>query len=270
VGQGPAGTVTPQPVPGAEPDRPGTTVTGVVGVSTTVVVGSGGGPVFSLDHARPVPGGMHFEGWVLDPDSSASTQVRVAVDAVDSVFRADIERPDVAVAHPGAGAAHGFSFDLAVPDDAGRLCLTAVNIGPGGDTAMQCFASPRGRSFGMAPVVVRSGSVLRLSGWVFDTDTVAPMTVSVVVNGVATDLIADRSNVGNGNRWPGYGADHGYEGEVVLPADLVSLCFRLGNVAGTAGRDVESCVDLSDPGSAALPQAAGRALAGDPETIHWH
>ena len=77
-------------------------------------------------------------GWAVDPNTSAPIRVRVSIDGHPPVTRtAALNRPDVARAHPGAGARHGFSIELAAGSGAHTVCIRAVNaLGGTGTVAL--------------------------------------------------------------------------------------------------------------------------------------
>ncbi|MFJ6199253.1 fibronectin type III domain-containing protein [Micromonospora sp. NPDC092111] len=80
-------------------------------------------------------------GWAADPDEpTRSLDVRVLVDnAPVATVRADVDRPDVARAHPELGARHGVQVDVpAAGPGEHSVCLQAVNVGPGTDTTVGC------------------------------------------------------------------------------------------------------------------------------------
>lgn len=82
---------------------------------------------------------LDISGWALDPDTS--TPIRVGV-TVDGTARADVRaaalRPDVAVAHPGYGSAHGLRARLTATTGEHTVCVTARNVSGGADVALGC------------------------------------------------------------------------------------------------------------------------------------
>ncbi|MDM7883881.1 glycoside hydrolase family 6 protein [Curtobacterium sp. RHCKG23] len=78
-------------------------------------------------------------GWAFDRDDTAkAVSVRVTVGrSVIGTATADRSRPDVDRAHR-VGKQHGFDATFAVPSGKRTVCLTAVGIGAGGDTALGC------------------------------------------------------------------------------------------------------------------------------------
>ena len=96
-----------------------------------------GDPVGSLDVVAIAGGGIQVGGWALDPNSADPIDVHVYVGAAGTPITADVPRPDVAAAVPGAGPNHGFAATLAGGSGA-RVCAYAINVGKGANTALGC------------------------------------------------------------------------------------------------------------------------------------
>jgi hypothetical protein len=79
-------------------------------------------------------------GWTIDPDTSNPISVSFTVDGVAAGQTvANLSRPDVAAAHPGWGALHGYSAVLAANDGEHTVCATAINVAGGnGNTSLGC------------------------------------------------------------------------------------------------------------------------------------
>ena len=98
-----------------------------------------GPPVGSVDLAQGSLGRIDLAGWVIDPDVAASVDLHVYVDgAFARALRADGSRPDVAVAAPSYGAAHGFAGTLVASGGAHTVCIYGINVGLGGNTLIAC------------------------------------------------------------------------------------------------------------------------------------
>jgi len=90
------------------------------------------------DLASGAPGAVHLAGWALDRVSNAPVAISVYVDGnpLAALTTADGARPDIDVAFPGRGPAHGFDATVGgVPAGAHRICLVAHNSGSGGGSA---------------------------------------------------------------------------------------------------------------------------------------
>jgi hypothetical protein len=120
-------------------------VTGVVsgaGVAApaTAATAPAGSPYGVAEHMWFQPGGMYFSGWMLDP--SALTTPITAYVVVDGKTLgktlANRSRPDIAKAYPAAGALHGFSFKVLIPQGKHTVCVRALNIGAGANANLRC------------------------------------------------------------------------------------------------------------------------------------
>jgi len=94
----------------------------------------GGVPSGRLDEATSSSAGtIDARGWAIDPDTANSIQVHVYVDGTHrSSVLASADRPDVARARPGYGAAHGFTTRITgVATGAHTVCAYGINVGVG-------------------------------------------------------------------------------------------------------------------------------------------
>ena len=84
---------------------------------------------------------VSVSGWAFDRDDlRRAVAVRVLVDGrTVATTTADVSRPDVDRAFR-VGAAHGFRTTVVAASGKRTVCLTAVGIGAGGDTAVGCVA----------------------------------------------------------------------------------------------------------------------------------
>ena len=161
-------------------------------------------PLGHLDVLRGGDGFVRFAGWALDPDSAEPIRIHVTTNGqVTYDVAAHQARSDVAAAHPGTGAAHGFSFDVPTPAGDHTMCAYAINVGPG----------PENIPLGCAVVAVvppGSGSGRRIvyhnlgqRVWIVDADgTVAR---SYYVSGRYNDPVPGNYQVYGWSRYAGTG-----------------------------------------------------------------
>ncbi len=87
-----------------------------------------GHPFGSLDRVDGSPRSLRIAGWAIDPDTSASIEVRTSVDgAFVGGVRANRPRPDVGRAHPAHGPNRGFDAAFAAAPGLRQVCVRAVN-----------------------------------------------------------------------------------------------------------------------------------------------
>jgi len=84
-------------------------------------------------------GKVTVRGWAFDRDDlQQSVTIRVVVGGrVLAAYPANVSRPDVDRVYR-VGTRHGFAITVGVPSGKRSVCLTAVGIGRGGDTAIGC------------------------------------------------------------------------------------------------------------------------------------
>ena len=108
----------------------------------TVTVGStadlGRVPIGNVEEITAVSGGVDVSGWALDPDTSRSIQVHVYVDSAGVATTANLPRPDVGAAYPSLGPDHGFDTTVSASPGPHRVCVYAINTGPGGHVQLRC------------------------------------------------------------------------------------------------------------------------------------
>jgi hypothetical protein len=98
-------------------------------------------PFGNLEVAAPSSGAIHVGGWAIDPDTAAPIQVHVYVDGGGTnLGPASGARSDVGsyFSYAGYGANHG--FDTALPATKGnhQVCVYAINVALGWNTALGC------------------------------------------------------------------------------------------------------------------------------------
>jgi hypothetical protein len=108
------------------------------GLGCQLVLVPWGPPFGSFDVATGVSGGVFVGGWAIDPDTSASIQVHVYVDSAGTALVASGNRPDLAAAFPGYGAAHGFGTTVAASKGTHTVCAYAINVGIGANSGLGC------------------------------------------------------------------------------------------------------------------------------------
>jgi hypothetical protein len=245
---------------------------------------NGGHPTGFLDSAvgRPSTSGwagqVAVSGWVIDPDTTASTDVHVYVDGRPAAaLRANAARADVAELLAGyAASPHGFEGDVPAVYGRREVCAYGINIaGPGDNALLSCQVATVGRDPIGVIDAVDVGTALTLRGWALDADTTGRIDVHAYVNGLfAGAVTADRSRPDVDRAFPRNGSAHGYE--INLPAQHgpQNLCLYAIN-AGPGDNQLIACRDITTDRSpfgfldTVRPAPGGLAVDGwaiDPDT----
>jgi len=92
----------------------------------------GGIPFGHLESVTAGTGAVTVSGWAIDPDTADPINVDVWVDgAFTAKALANVNRPDVAAAHPAYGPDHGFGATIPLPAGSHDVCVYALNTGSG-------------------------------------------------------------------------------------------------------------------------------------------
>jgi gamma-glutamylcyclotransferase (GGCT)/AIG2-like uncharacterized protein YtfP len=209
---------------------------------TTVSV-PGHDPVGRVDRWIVEPGRVGAAGWAADADAAGPVLVQMYVDSRDPVLaRAGAARPDVATVYPWAGPDRGYTLDKDVTPGPHRVCVFAVNTGPGTSRELGCrrVQVPGHDPFGQVDAVTASGGTVTATGWAIDADAPSsPVLVQMYVDfrdNAATWANATRSDVGAVHAWAGPG--HGYALSMSVPPGLHTVCLYAINVGPGSSRQL--------------------------------
>ncbi|WP_298454965.1 hypothetical protein [uncultured Cellulomonas sp.] len=236
-------------------------------------------PIGYLDGVSTEGRSVTVQGWALDPDTSASTDVHVYVDGAGVAQHADLSRPDVAAVH-GRGDRHGFAVTFPGQEPGPHeVCVYAIDSSGVGFTTLGCrtVAVANAAPVGHVDTVESTASSATVTGWTLDPDTTAPSDVRVLVDGAvvaqlpAQDLRPDvQAVLGRGDR-------HGFTVSTPLAPGLHELCVdgvdtESGAPARLACRSVGVAVQSAPPIGhldGATPSSVGVTVAGwslDPDS----
>jgi murein DD-endopeptidase MepM/ murein hydrolase activator NlpD len=137
-----SGLTIDRPISNAEwiaAGRPDPTVTKPV--KATAI--SATSPTGVVDQLAVAGGTTSVRGWAFDPDTTDPILVDIYVDgAWAATATAERLRTDVSAAYPKAGAAHGFTADIATTPGDHNICAYAINTGPGVHVKLSCSNEP--------------------------------------------------------------------------------------------------------------------------------
>jgi peptidoglycan/xylan/chitin deacetylase (PgdA/CDA1 family) len=189
-------------------------------------------PIGRLDGAgADGTGRVTVRGWTIDPDTpTVSTPVHVYVDGHGNAITANLPRPDVAAAYPGAGNLHGFAAAFQTTPGTHTVCVYPI------DTSYSSLHSGLGcRTLTVTPRVpfgwldwarVDAAGRVTVGGWTIDPDTPTVSTpVHVYVDGRLTVITANISRPDVGAAYPGAGNLHGFTAAVEAGAGVHTVCI---------------------------------------------
>ncbi|MDT4922050.1 MAG: hypothetical protein QOI15_2952, partial [Pseudonocardiales bacterium] len=227
---------------------------------------SDGAPIGALDRLGAKPGGVRAVGWAFDPnDKTAPARINIRIDgAYVAGADADLPRDDVAADYPRAGANHGFAFFVPVPEGEHAICVRVRNVEAGANSVLGCVT----RTFDYGPQgaldsLTTAPGHLVVRGWVFDwDDPTAPVSVHVVIDGVATNLSADKFRADVAKARPAAGGNHGFAATLPLKQGTHTVCVNTVNI-GYGSNNTFGCrsITLNDNPLGALQNAAQSAGA---------
>jgi hypothetical protein len=194
-------------------------------------------PFGRLDAAAAKVGYASIRGWAIDPNRLAPIDVHVWVDGkFFTALTADDNRPDIAAAVSGYGAAHGYSAKLKLPSGPHSICTYGINTGPGANALLGCKSvTLPANPFGSLDSVNSTSSGIKVRGWAIDPNTKASITVHLyVLGGGAFPVLAD---VPRPDLIPmfGYGGAHGFVTTLPGSASNHTVCaYGINQGAGVS------------------------------------
>lgn len=152
-------------------------------------------PVAALDVVQPAgPGKVQVRGWGFDPDTTAPIDMHVYVDGgFQSIIKASTSRPDVGTAY-SRGPNHGYDSVISLPAGNHSVCLYAIDSSGGTNPYLGCRSvtvanTPATGALESATTTTAFSGAIRssitVSGWAWDFDTTAALSVRVLVDGRA-------------------------------------------------------------------------------------
>ncbi len=164
-------------------------------------------PVGALDSAVTSPSLVSLRGWAGDPDGTPTTPLRVYFDGTPvAAETAALPRPDVTAALPALSTTTGFDFSLESLPGTHFICVYAENTGRQGlqNSTVGCVTrfvpgvqppgphDPRGNLESVVQTGVGPPStynpLFTVSGWAYDPDTTAPITVEIRILATPVEL----------------------------------------------------------------------------------
>lgn len=191
-------------------------------------------PFGSVDNVAQSGDGFNVSGWDLDPNTTAPIFADVYVDGSGLArLTANGNRPDIAGAFPGYGAAHGFAAHFPMNAGSHNICVFAINVGPGSNQLLSCTTlTINFNPFGSLDGVTQVPNGVTVSGWTIDPNQPATsLAVQLTIDGkAATSGVASGSRPDVARVYPGAGAAHGYQLSAPTTQGSHTFCVTATNV----------------------------------------
>lgn len=220
-------------------------------------------------------GGIVVTGIATDVDAPGATSVRTTLDGVVVPAAAPSRTATLATAalSTEALAADPGRFAVQVPATPGehRICVTAVNVGPGADVDLGCMPVTvvDHLALGALEKVTGAAAGLTVVGWAADRDASTGVTVALTVDGVATTLTTGGARPDVAAAHPDLGASTGFGATIPAAPGTHRVCAVVRNVGPGADADL-GCLTASIPVPAPVrpgPTTTG-VPAGTALTVH--
>jgi hypothetical protein len=181
-------------------------------------------PFGNFEMATRIPGQVAVQGWALDPDTANPVNIHVYVDGRWAAQQtANGQRPDVAWAHPGKGAAHGFNKFVPVGNGPHTVCVYAINVGNGNANPRLGCSFVQNTPWGNLEQATPTPWGTVVSGWAIGRDTTGPVDIHLYYNGQwLKGLSAGDHRPDVGAAFPGYSSGHGFK--VAVPNRTGVVC----------------------------------------------
>jgi hypothetical protein len=200
----------------------------------------------NVDDVVPHRGGVSIRGWALQGGEVAWISVHAYVDGTwAGAFVADQVRADVGAVHPQSGARHGYAAELALAEGVHHVCVYGISRHtdePNPVLGCRSASVPRQLPVGNVDQLTGLDDRATLTGWAFDPDTDAPISVHVYLDGewagsmVASDPRADVADAYNLRT-----DTHGFSLELALPLGRHLFCVYAINVGFGATNPLLGC-----------------------------
>jgi len=239
-------------------------------VAPTPTPDQGRVPFGQIDGIKAVQGGIEARGWAIDPDTASPVAVHIYVGTAGAAYQANKSRPDVGAAYAGFGNNHGYSESIAASPGAHKVCVYAINTGPGPHALVGCgtvtvpaepVAADQGRvPFGQIDGINAVQGGIEARGWAIDPDTASPVAVHIYVGSAGAEYQANKSRPDVGAAYTGFGNNHGYSESIAASPGTHNVCVYAINT-GPGPHAPLGCGTVTVP---AVPVAAdqGRAPFG--------
>ena len=218
-------------------------------------------PVGAVDGVVGGIGSATVSGWAVDWDQTTSATVHVYADGRGvAAWTTALPRTDLRRIYPAIGARPGFRGAVALAPGTHRVCVFAINAGPGANRLLACRSvsvlAPKPVPQGALDSATAFGDQVLVRGWAVDEDR---MTTSVTVHVYADGrpvrgAVADEPDARVPARYPVAGAAHGFAEAVTLAPGTHKVCVFAINIGAGTVNPVLGCRTVTTGPAASRPQ----------------
>jgi hypothetical protein len=190
-------------------------------------------PFGKLETAGQRPTGVTVSGYAIDPNTTAPVTVWTFVDGVVAAKTvASLARPDLATSYPSSGTDHGYSVLLPLATGSHRICVWAINLGPGVNLQLGCSTVVvQNNPIGNVESVGQVLTGVQVNGWAIDPNSTGAVTINLSVDGKhvsAVSAAAPRPSLLS--HFPYAGANHGLSTVLNIAAGTHTVCADAVNI----------------------------------------
>ncbi|MGK0722259.1 hypothetical protein [Leucobacter sp. W1478] len=207
------------------------------GANTTLlcknVMVQSGNPVGEVKEIWATPGNIKMWGWALDPDTLDPIDLHVSINGRWAVVKANAQNSSTLASYPAHGINHGFGASIPADPGNNRVCVYAINQGPGANSTLRCqdvfvaSGNPKGEVKEMWGVTGQ----IKMWGWAADPDTSDSIELHVRVNQTQWFVIhADSPYPSMSSLLPGVGINHGFGGSIPISPGNHEVCVFAVNI----------------------------------------
>ncbi len=167
-----------------------------VGLGSNVTIGCrqatvSWSPAGSIDSVTALPGSFRIVGGAVDPNTSGPIQVDVYADGTK------LGRLTAGAALHGG---HGYDGTFPITQGTHNVCVTGINVGPGGDVQLGCRTVTLAESpVGSIDSLTQVSGGLHVLAFALDPDTSAPISARVTIDGAVVGTVVANGPLHHGH-----------------------------------------------------------------------
>jgi hypothetical protein len=206
-----------------------------------------GDPVGQVKEIWGAPGAIGMWGWALDPDTEAPIDLHVLINDRWAIVPVNAPNSSTQAQFPGHGPNHGFGTFIPADPGNNRVCVYAINQGPGKNKTLLCqnVTVPSGDPKGEVKELVGMPGMISMWGWAADPDTSDPIDLHIRVDGTEWHVArAESPYQAMPQLLPGVGLNHGFGVRIPAAPGTHEVCVFAVNVGPGSSRTLK-CANVT-------------------------